>query len=104
MWRELVAAWWEAHQDRSVRVSELVQLCVKGDKGEFMTPVLGEGSERSQSTRLGKALQNARDRVFGIYRIESAGRDSDSKRPTYRLAKNEQDELFTKEVGNAHGA
>ena len=53
-----------------------------------MVPVLGEGSERSQSTRLGKALQNARDRVFGDYRIESAGRDSDSKRPVYRLVKN----------------
>jgi hypothetical protein len=82
MWREFAAAWWEVHQDKAVRVSELVELCIKG---EFMMPVLGDGTPRSQSTRLGKALQNARDRVFGHHRITPGGRDSHSKRPTYRL-------------------
>jgi hypothetical protein len=103
MWRELVTAWWEAHHDRSVRVSELVQLCTAS---ELMTSVLGDGSERSQSTRLGKALQNARDRVFGSHRIESGGRDSDSKRPTYRLVEVEQEEneLFPKEGADANHA
>jgi hypothetical protein len=47
--------------------------------------VVGDGTERSQHTRLGKALQGARDRVFGGFRIEFAGRDSASKRPLYRL-------------------
>ena len=99
MWREFIAAWWEAHQDSRVRVSELVELCASG---EFMSPVLGDGSERSQSTRLGKALQNARDRVFARWRVESAGRDRGSKRPVYRLAPagEGQQELFIQENGD----
>ena len=102
MWREFVAAWWEAFQDQPVRVSELVELCTKG---EFMASVVRDGTERSQSTYLGKALLGARDRVFGTWRIESAGRDSDSKRPRYRLVESGygQSELFNKEVTNGSG-
>lgn len=95
MWREFVAAWWEAHEHRAMRVSELVELC---NAGEFMTPVLGDGNERSQGTRLGKALQNARDRVFGNCRIERAGRDSRSKRPTYRLIYTQQGDLYDEAI------
>ena len=84
MWRDFVEAWWAAHADQPVRVFELVELCVSS---ELMGPVLGDGGERAQSTRLGRALQNARDRVFGTYRLEFAGRDSRSKRPTYRLTR-----------------
>jgi hypothetical protein len=90
MWRDFVEAWWASHADRPVRVSELVELCVSS---ELMGPVLGDGGERAQSTRLGRALQNARDRVFGNYRLEFAGRDSGSKRPTYRLAQQCQPDL-----------
>ena len=93
MWRDFVAAWWQTHRDRPCRVSELVELCTAG---EFMAPILGDGTERSQSTRLGKALQNARDRVFGDYRLEFAGRDSASKRPTYRLTHSSQQDLFAR--------
>jgi hypothetical protein len=93
MWRDFVAAWWQAHRERPVRVSELVELCAAG---EFMAPILGDGTERSQSTRLGKALQNARDRVFGDHRLEFAGRDSASKRPTYRLTHSSQQDLFAR--------
>jgi hypothetical protein len=50
-----------------------------------MPTLLGDGSPRSQSTRLGNALAGARDRVFGAQRIESAGRDSHSKAALYRL-------------------
>jgi len=81
MWSDFLAAWWDAYQDRPVRVAELVELCARG---EFMARVLGDGSVKSQTTRLGNALQNARDRVFEGLRIEFAGRDSISKRPTYR--------------------
>jgi hypothetical protein len=91
MWRDFVEAWWAAHGDCPVRVSELVELCVAG---EFMGPVLGDGNQRSQSTRLGRVLQNARDRMFGDYRLELSGRDSESKRPTYRLQNSSQQNLF----------
>ncbi|MCG3134044.1 MAG: hypothetical protein HMLKMBBP_01316 [Planctomycetes bacterium] len=50
-----------------------------------MAALLGDGSPRSQSTRLGNALAGARDRVFGVNRIESAGRDGHSKAALYRL-------------------
>ncbi|MCG3136062.1 MAG: hypothetical protein HMLKMBBP_03859 [Planctomycetes bacterium] len=50
-----------------------------------MAVVLGDGSSRSQSTRLGNALVNARDRVFANWKIESAGRDSHTKAALYRL-------------------
>ncbi len=66
-----------------MRVAELISLCGTAD---LMGRVLGDGSERSQSTRLGNALQNARDRVFAEWQIESAGRDAHSKAALYRLA------------------
>jgi hypothetical protein len=90
MWREFVDGWWELHRDGRVRVGQLIELCNQSD---FMAPVLGDGSEKSQATRLGKALQNARDRVYGHHRIESGGRDSDSKRPVYRLVNNDTTQL-----------
>lgn len=83
MWREFIVAWWSAHQDAPVRVAELAKLCAAGD---FMEPVLGEGSEKSQHIRLGRALQRARERVFGEHRIE-ATIDPHTKRPVYRLVK-----------------
>jgi hypothetical protein len=82
MWREFIGGWWKTHHGDPVCVSDLVELCIKG---EFMAPVLGEGNDRSQSTRMGMALQNARDRTFGNWRIEDGARDPASNRPTYRL-------------------
>lgn len=82
MWRTFVAAWWEEYADAPVRIADLVELCAKG---ELMAPVLGDGTDRSQRTRLGNALQTARDRVFATWRIENAGRDSHTKAAQYRL-------------------
>ena len=61
MWRELTAAWWEAFGDEPKRVSELNEFCEQRD---LMLDVRGDGSLRSQQTRLGKALGIKRDRVF----------------------------------------
>jgi hypothetical protein len=82
MWIDFVEAWWETHQGGPVRVAQLTEMC---EKRELMGRVLGERSERSQAIRLGRALQGVRDRVFGSYRIEQAGKDRESKRPRYRL-------------------
>jgi len=46
--------------------------------------ILGQGDERSQTTKLGKALGKLRDRVFGGYRIEP-GEPDHSRRATWRL-------------------
>lgn len=61
MWREFTGAWWEAYREEPKRVSELNQLCEERD---LMLNVRGDGSARSQQTRLGKALGIKRDRVF----------------------------------------
>jgi putative DNA primase/helicase len=69
MWREFVGAWWEAHGEQPKRPAELLDLCLRH---ELMLPVLGDGSPRSQQTRLGGALRGARDRVFRGVRIALA--------------------------------
>jgi hypothetical protein len=86
LWRELVDAWWWTHQDRPVRVAELVDLCRTGD---LLAPVLGDGTERSQAIRLGNALKAARDRVHGEHRI-CLVRDHHVKQNQYRLERVEQ--------------
>ena len=83
MWREFILVWWSTHREAPVRVADLAQLCTAGN---LMEPVLGEGSEKSQHIRLGRALQRVRDRVFGDHRVESVP-DPHTKRPVYRLAK-----------------
>lgn len=87
LWRELVAAWWAEHGDRPVRVAELARLC---RVRELMMPVLGDGSERSQATRLGAALKSARDRIYGEHRI-SVVRDGHVKQNAYRLVRTEDE-------------
>ena len=61
LWREFTGAWWEAHREDPKKVSELNQLCEERD---LMVELRGDGSVRSQQTRLGKALAAKRDRVF----------------------------------------
>jgi len=66
MWREFTAAWWEAFRDEPKKVAELNELCEQQD---LMVSVRGDGTPRSQQTRLGKALRSARDRVFEGLRV-----------------------------------
>jgi len=53
--------WWEAFHTEPKKVSDLAQFCEERD---LMLAVRGDGSSRSQQTRLGKALTMKRDRVF----------------------------------------
>jgi hypothetical protein len=80
MWRELVSAWWESFGEEEKRVNELNALC---EQKNLMGPIRGDGAERAQQTRLGRALQAARDRVFDSVRLE-AQRDKHRGR-YYRL-------------------
>jgi hypothetical protein len=65
-WREFTRAWWDEHGGAQVHVSVLLALCEKQD---LLSDVLGDGSARAQQTRLGRALQRARDRTFGEFRV-----------------------------------
>lgn len=81
MWRLFISAWWEVHGSKPVSTGDLAELCRDND---LMPSVLGDGNERSQSTRLGKALGKAIDRVFMTYKIELR-RDKKEKRNFYGL-------------------
>jgi hypothetical protein len=61
LWREFTGAWWDAFRTEPKKVSDLAQFCEERD---LMLNVRGDGSARSQQTRLGKALATKRDRVF----------------------------------------
>ena len=66
VWREFTCQWWEAFGARPMKVVELNDFC---QSRSLMDTVRGDGTFRSQETRLGFALSRARDRVFGGLRI-----------------------------------
>ncbi|PID38734.1 MAG: hypothetical protein CSB49_04010 [Proteobacteria bacterium] len=66
MWRELTQAWWAEFGSEPKRVSEINELC---ENEGLMLTVRGDGNDRSQQSRLGKALLGARDRMFGELRL-----------------------------------
>jgi hypothetical protein len=80
-WRELVALWWERSKDAPLRVADVNALCAER---ELFEDLRGDGTERSQQTKLGKALQASRDRVFGGFRIQLV-RDDKHKGRSYVL-------------------
>ncbi len=80
-WREFTLAWWEEHGTTATHVSDLTDLCEKQD---LMLQARGDGSARSQQSRLGRALHGARDRVFGDLQVVVMNRDR-KKRTLYGL-------------------
>jgi DNA primase catalytic core len=80
-WREFTLAWWEEHGTTAAHVSDLTELCEKQD---LMLQARGDGSARSQQSRLGRALQGARDRVFGDLQVVVVNQDR-KKRTLYAL-------------------
>ena len=55
------ATWWEAFRTEPQKVGDLNRFC---EQRELMMNARGDGSARSQQTRLATALGNKRDRVF----------------------------------------
>jgi hypothetical protein len=66
MWREFTLAWWSQLGPEPKRAGELNDFC---EKEGLMLAVRGDGAERSQQVRLGRALLSARDRMFGDLRL-----------------------------------
>jgi hypothetical protein len=62
VWRPLIQAWWDRFGTTEVGVSDLYPVALNT---EPPFP-LGDGSDRSQRTRLGNALGRVRDRAFRI--------------------------------------
>jgi len=75
-WREFTTVWWDNHGSAELRVSDLLELCEKHD---LLSQVRGDGSARSQQSRLGRALHGARERVYGGLQICLRSRDRDHR-------------------------
>jgi hypothetical protein len=80
-WREFVGAWWDTHGGAWVAAGTLLKLTRERD---LLCATVGDKSERSQMSRLGRALLAARDRQFGTFRI-AVGRNGDRNAAQYRL-------------------
>ncbi|MDO8630592.1 MAG: hypothetical protein Q7R41_08860, partial [Phycisphaerales bacterium] len=69
-WRDLIARWAEKFGDREVGSSDLWVLVNPTEgHGDPIDIGLGDGTEKSQKTRLGKRLHAARDKRFGPHQI-----------------------------------
>jgi hypothetical protein len=82
MWNEFVEAWWADFKNQPKRPSELNSLC---DGHEIMLLVRGVGGRKSQETKLGVALESARDRTFGSCRIHLVSDKGPKKGRRYAL-------------------
>ena len=83
MWREFTGAWWEAYREEPKKAGELNQFCEERD---LMLSVRGDGSARSQQTRLGKALAAKRDRVFNRLTVKQSSQSNHKTGVLYTLA------------------
>jgi putative DNA primase/helicase len=81
-WRSFIEAWWHQFQGEPVGVSELYHVYEVGDQSLDLG--IGDGSMRSQKTRLGQRLGEMRDRRFGDWRISYEGKRQGASR--WRLA------------------
>ncbi|MDK9699081.1 MAG: hypothetical protein OEM52_02875 [bacterium] len=91
IWREFVAAWWEEWQDRPVKVSDLNDFC---ERKELLNALRGDGTTRSQQTKLGSAIRRTVDRVFLNYRLEQSKdwKVTNGKTIAYKLTELPNDE------------
>jgi len=71
-WSDFIDAWWQAYPDRAVTVADLFSLAA-----DFSPELLGEGSDRAQSTRLGRALAQRVDWIIGGRRLVEAKAQDD---------------------------
>lgn len=76
-WSAFASAWWAAHGDAGVTPSVLLPLAA-----EHLGDVIGDGTAKSQSSKLGRALVRMRDRFFGLLRLRKGG---DPTHPAWRL-------------------
>ena len=81
-WIGLCEAWWDQFGQNRITVKDLLEVARENDL------VLSHWSGRrtlAAQQRLGRALATRRDRVFGDYRIRTAGANRQTKGMSYRL-------------------
>jgi bifunctional DNA primase/polymerase-like protein/primase-like protein len=87
LWRDFTTAWYGNFGIEPQTIATLLKLC---DDKELLNEILGDGTDRSRSTRLGKHLKSQRGRIYGNLRIE-AGRASPKGGKTYRVVPIDRD-------------
>jgi len=80
-WKALMELWWEEHSQTPVRAGQIRDLC---QQQELLMGVRGSGNDRSQTTRLGKAMADNANRVLGNFRIVRTD-DPHRKANAYKL-------------------
>lgn len=94
--RDFVGVWWSTYGGAPQGVATLLRMC---REHELLSDVIGDGPDRSQSTRIGRALSTHRERIYGGLRIELA-RDDGHRGKQYRLV---QAASKAGDVGNLPG-
>lgn len=82
-WKQLFDFWWSAHADNWTPFKDIFSMVVANS---LLTDVLGEKSEKSKQSKLGKALTKKRDGIVAGYQLERRT-DSSTKSREYRIRK-----------------
>jgi len=91
--RELIAAWWDTRGEYQVTSAELNLLC---EEKNLMFVKRGDGSPKSQQTKLGIFMKSIRDRIVDGKKVHM-GKDAHTKTMKYWLSEIPQEE---KDVSN----
>ncbi len=67
MYLEFTESWWNEFKSDPVQTKQLLDLC---NRKMLLSSILGEDSDHSNQTRLGKALNRIKGRLFGNLQIE----------------------------------
>ena len=81
-WAEFLNVWWESVQGQPVTSAGLYQVAISR---KLLLSFWSGRSQHGGKTAFGKELRKRRDRVIDGYRIKSAGQDTHSRTPRYRL-------------------
>jgi hypothetical protein len=83
-WAALCDAWWSTFEKRPIAARELFDIL---KDRHLLLDVWGGRTQQGALQRIGHALGSRRDRVFGGYKIVSAGRDGVTRSAAYRLVR-----------------
>jgi hypothetical protein len=81
-WCALCERWWLAHANHPVTAKDVFEVA---KAHSLLLSVWGGRTDLAAQQRFGYALAAMRDRVFGSFRVRSAGRDSRTGNAAYRL-------------------
>ena len=81
-WAAFTERWWSIYGERAVTAKDLFEVL---KEHRLLLELWGGRKEIGAYQRIGRALSTKRDRVFGGYKIRSAGKDSVTRNAAYRL-------------------